>query len=266
MMGTKELSRLRVITSAIDGACTVKQAVRKLRLSTWRVKALKRAVREQGDGAVIHRNAGRHPANAQRRLDNKPSPKQDDPALMGEITALFKKDRSPDQNAGRLEVLYPEQSEEQASTSTISTHLYQETAKARCGQILDRVSIDKRPNILEEKSPVGDWEGGTIERAGKNACIATIVDRNTKLLLAKIMPDKAAIGAFTPIPAQLRNTLTQDNGKEFATHKGLWQTLGIDSYFAHRYHLWERGLNEHTRGLIRQYLPPKIPFDTLTQK
>ena len=87
------------------------------------------------------------------------------------------------------------------------------------------------------------------------------------------MPDKtaagltkAAIRAFKPIPAPLRNTLTLDNGKEFAAHKGLSQELGIDIYFAHPYHSWERGLNEHTNGLIRQYLPKKVPFDTLTQK
>jgi IS30 family transposase len=131
-------------------------------------------------------------------------------------------------------------------------------AKDRRGQIPDRVSIDERPKIVEEKSRIGDWEGDTIESAGKNDSIATFVDRNTKVLLAKIMPDKtaaslnkAAIRAFKPIPAPLRNTLTLDNGKEFAAHKSLSQALGIDIYFAHPYHSWERGLNEHTNGLIR---------------
>jgi IS30 family transposase len=64
----------------------------------------------------------------------------------------------------------------------------------------------------------------------------------------------------------MRNTLTLDNGKEFAAHKELSQALGLDICFARPYHSWERGLNEHTNGLIRQYLPKKIPFDTLTQK
>jgi IS30 family transposase len=101
--------------------------------------------------------------------------------------------------------------------------------------------------------------GDTIESAGKNAYIATFVDRTTKLLLAKIMPDKtattlnkAAIRALKPISAPIR-----DNGKEFAAHKSLSQAVGIDIYFAHPYHSWERGLNEHTNGLIRQYLPKK---------
>jgi IS30 family transposase len=78
--------------------------------------------------------------------------------------------------------------------------------------------------------------------------------------------NKAAVHAFKPVPAQIWNTLTLDNGKEFAAHKALPHALTLDIYFAHPYHSWERGLNEHTNGLIRQYLPKKIPFDGLTQK
>jgi IS30 family transposase len=208
---------------------------------------------------------------------------------------LFKQDLSADQISGRLAVLYPEQPEKQASTSTIYTYLYGETVrdptlkghfrqgqakprkrkgvKDRRGRILDRVSIDERPKVVEEKSRAGDWEGDTIESAGKSAYVATFVDRKTKFLPAKVMPDKtaaalnrAAVRAFKPIPGGMRNTLTLDNGKEFAAHKSLSQALGLDIYFAHPYRSWERGLNEHTNGLIRQYLPKKIPFDTLTQK
>jgi IS30 family transposase len=231
-----------------------------------------------------------HQARMQRRLDNKPSPKLDDPALTREIMRLFKQDLSADQISGRLGVVYPGQPEKQASTSTIYTCLYRETAKDpalkahfrqkqvkprkrkgvkdRRGQIIDRVSIDKRPKIVQEQSRAGD-----VESVGKNASIAPFVDRKTKFLLAKLMPDKAAatlnraaLRAFKPIPAQMRNTLTVVNGKEFAAHKSLSEALALDIYFAHPYHSWDRGLNEHTNGLIRQYLPKKTPFDTLTQK
>jgi IS30 family transposase len=206
---------------------------------------------------------------------------------------LFKQDLSADQISGRLAALYPEQREKQASTSTIYACLYGETArdpmlkghfrqgqakarkgtKDRRGQIPDRVSIDERPKIVAEKSRAGDWEGDAIESVGKSGSIATFVDRKTKLLLTKLMPDKtaaalnrAAVRAFKPIPEGMRNTLTLDNGKEFAAHKSLSQALGLDIYFAHPCHSWERGLNEHTNGLIRQRLPTKILFDTLTQK
>jgi IS30 family transposase len=87
------------------------------------------------------------------------------------------------------------------------------------------------------------------------------------------MPDKtaatlnrAAVRAFKPVPVPMRNTLTLDNGKEFTAHKCLSQAPGLDIYFAHPYRSWERGLNEHTNGLPRQYLSKKTPFDTLTQK
>jgi IS30 family transposase len=122
-------------------------------------------------------------------LDHKPSPKLDDPALTQEIMRLFKQDLSPDQIAGRLGILYPARKEKQASPSTIYTGIYRETERDpkmrvhfrqqqtkprhRKGapdcrrQISDRVSIDERPKIAEEKSRVGDWEGDTVESAGK---------------------------------------------------------------------------------------------------
>jgi IS30 family transposase len=81
------------------------------------------------------------------------------------------------------------------------------------------------------------------------------------------MPDKtAAASAFRRIPLDARHTLTADNGKEFAAHAGLSQALSVDIFFAHPYRPWERGLNEHTNGLIRQYLPKKVSFATPTQK
>jgi IS30 family transposase len=90
-----------------------------------------------------------------------------------------------------------------------------------------------------KRSPVGRL----VESTGRNACRATFVDRKIKLLLAKILPDKtaaplnkAAVRAFKPIPAPMRNTLTLDNGKEFAAHKSLSHALGLDTYFAHPYH------------------------------
>ncbi|MDR1231585.1 MAG: IS30 family transposase [Spirochaetaceae bacterium] len=182
-----------------------------------------------------------------------------------------------------------------ASASAIYTCLYGETAKDpalkehfrqkqakprlrkgakdRRGQMLDRVSIDERPKTVGNKSRAGDWEGGAIESAGKNAYIAVFVDRKTKFLLAKPMPDKseaslnhAAVRAFGPVPAHLRNTLTVDNGMEFAAHRSLSLDLGTGICFAHPYHSWKRGLNGHTNGLTRQCLPKKIPFNPLAQK
>ena len=138
----------------------------------------------------------------------------------------------------------------------------------RRGPITGCVLLDEGPKVVEEKSRIG--EGETIESTGKRAARSTVVNRKTTLLLAKIMPDKradtlhkAALRGFHSIPAEVRTTLMRDTGMEFAAHTGLSQALAIDLYGAHPYHSWERGFNEHTNGLIRQYLPPKYPLIVL---
>lgn len=135
------------------------------------------------------------------------------------------------------------------------------------GHIKDRVSIDERPDIVEEKSRIGDWEIDTV--IGKNhlQAIVTIVDRHSKFTLMKKVPSKhayevtkATLALMRPIKAHVL-TITSDNGKEFAFHKEIAQALESDFYFAHPYRSCERGLNEHTNGLIREYIPKGTEFD-----
>ncbi|MDX9960285.1 MAG: IS30 family transposase [Aliarcobacter sp.] len=134
------------------------------------------------------------------------------------------------------------------------------------GIIKNRVSIDKRPNIVERKSRVGDWEIDTVIGANHKGALVTIVDRKSKFTLIKNIPSKhaaivsqATIDMLLPIRA-LTHTITSDNGKEFAYHEQVFKALDTNFYFANPYHSWERGLNEHTNGLIRQYLPKKTDF------
>lgn len=129
------------------------------------------------------------------------------------------------------------------------------------GTIPDRVSIDERPVIVEEKSRIGDWEGDTIIGKGHKGAVVTLVERKSKLTLALQVDKKTEENVTAAIIALLKpyqsvvHTITFDNGKEFTNHKMVAKTLGADVYFAHPYHSWERGLNENTNGLIRQYLP-----------
>jgi len=111
------------------------------------------------------------------------------------------------------------------------------------GTIIDRVMIDKRPKIVEKKSRMGDWE------------IATVVGKNHKGFLVTAV----LIEMITPLK-KITHTITSDNGKEFADHKEVSAVLGTNFYFANPYHSWERGVNEYTNGLIRQYLPKKSEF------
>ena len=134
------------------------------------------------------------------------------------------------------------------------------------GMLIDRVMIENRPKIVDKKSRIGDLEIDTV--IGKNhvGALVTVVDRKSKFALIKNVPSKEAkvvtkalIEMLQPIKAII-HTVTSDNGKEFAYHKKIAAALDVDFYFANPYHSWERGLNEHTNGLIRQYLPKKSEF------
>ncbi|WP_434636706.1 IS30 family transposase [Sulfurimonas sp. NW7] len=134
------------------------------------------------------------------------------------------------------------------------------------GTIIDRIMIDKRPKIVEKKSRIGDWEIDTVVGKDHKGFLVTVVDRKSKFAIIKNVPTKhaevvtqALIEMLTPMK-KITHTITSDNGKEFAYHKQVVAALNTDFYFANPYHSWERGLNEHTNGLIRQYLPKKSTF------
>ena len=140
------------------------------------------------------------------------------------------------------------------------------------GTLIDRVMIDKRPEIVNKKSRIGDLEIDTV--IGKNhvGALVTVVDRKSKFTLIKNVPSKEAkvvtqalIEMIQPIKA-ITHTITSDNGKEFAYHKEVATALDAQFYFANPYHSWERGLNEHTNGLIRQYLPKKSTFTDVSKE
>lgn len=139
------------------------------------------------------------------------------------------------------------------------------------GLIPGRVDIEMRPAIVEGKSRIGDWEIDTVIGAGHDGAIVTAVDRASKYLVAQKVTRKTAEAVTQALINQLGCfadkvlTITADNGKEFAAHATLTKTLGAPVYFAKPYHSWERGLNEHTNGLIRQYIPKSSSFSTLSQ-
>lgn len=131
----------------------------------------------------------------------------------------------------------------------------------RRGQIPNRVSIDERPAIVAQKKRLGDWEGDLIVGAQRKSAMFTATDRKSKLTLLCKLANKSAselrdqsIKLFTPFAKRVL-TITLDNGKEFCEHEAIAKALGARIYFAHPYAAWERGLNENTNGLLRQYFP-----------
>jgi len=144
--------------------------------------------------------------------------------------------------------------------------------RERRGTIPNQVSIDLRPGIVAERGRFGDWEGDLVIGAGQKQALVTLNERTSRYSLIAHVPFKTAqavseamISLLTPFAACV-HTLTTDNGKEFAQHERIAEKLNADFFFAHPYASWERGANENMNGLIRQFFPKKMSFQTITQR
>jgi transposase, IS30 family len=140
----------------------------------------------------------------------------------------------------------------------------------RRGQIPNRTSIEQRPAIVASKRRFGDWEADTIIGGRHQGGILSLVERKSKLTRLHKLETKAAAEMKDVSVALLRplidrvHTITVDNGKEFCQHEQITAALQAPIYFAHPYASWERGLNENTNGLVRQYFPKKSDFARIT--
>jgi len=149
---------------------------------------------------------------------------------------------------------------------------YQSRAASQAGRghIKNRVSIDERPNIVDDKSRVGDWEIDLVIGKGHSGALVTIVERQISFTVSTRIFDKQAATVTAATIALLmpyKNavlTITADNGKEFAYHEQMTQALDAPVYFADPYCSWQRGLNENTNGLLRQYWPKKTDFKLIS--
>ena len=139
-------------------------------------------------------------------------------------------------------------------------------------KIKDRVSIDERPAVVDDRSRVGDWEVDTVIGQPGGAVLVTLVERKFRFTVAAKAPNKTAKAVMDTILLHMKplagkvHTLTYDNGTEFAMHLKIAKGLDADGYFAHPYHSWERGLNENTNGLLRQYVPKRKDLTKVTDE
>jgi len=205
------------------------------------------------------------------------------------ITALIKQEWSPEQISGWLK------SEKQTSVSPEWIYQYIYTDKhsggqlykhlrcqkqrrkrygsnSRRGIIPNQTSIEQRPAIVEKRQRIGDWELDTVIGQNHKQALVTLVERKSRFtLIAKVIRktadnvSDAIIHLLSPYPNKIK-TLTADNGREFAKHETIAQQLKTRFFFAHPYASWERGLNENTNGLIRQYFPKKTDFTMITKE
>ena len=138
------------------------------------------------------------------------------------------------------------------------------------GLIPNKIDISERPAIVARKTRLGDWEGDTVVSAGHKGGLLTLVERKTQLAKITKLPrataratQKAAVRCLQPI-GDFVHTITFDNGKEFAAHQDIAHALKTKIFFATPYHAWERGLNENTNGLIRDFFPKGTDFSTIS--
>ena len=235
-----------------------------------------------------------NPDLAQRKADKRKFEKKRKEvftqAMKKRVKKLLRKDLSPEQIVGRSQV----ENIAMVSHETIYCWIWQDkrqggdlhkslrrqgrkyskrgSKNAGRGFIPNRVEIDQRPSIVEQKERFGDLEIDTIIGKNHKGAILTINDRATSRVWIRKLSGKEAIPVAKITVWALRkvknliHTITADNGKEFAKHEEIAQKLEIKFYFCKPYHSWERGANENTNGLIRQYIPKGTDFSEVTNK
>lgn len=242
--------------------------------------------RNTGDRGYRHKQAQ---TKAEQRRRNAVKPTKMTPAMIGVIESKLRLDWSPEQISGWLledqeqlishESIYLHVWANKQADGDLYTHLRRKdkkydkrrNGKSTRGQIKNRVSIDDRPKVVDDKSRIGDWEIDTVIGKGHSGALVTIVERVTKFTVSAQVNSKSAADVTQATIALLRplkdivHTITADNGKEFAYHEKISSALSADIYFSHPYSSWERGLNENTNGLLRQYFPKNTDLKKVTQ-
>lgn len=201
---------------------------------------------------------------------------------------------SPETISGRLRLQYPQPCNMRISHEALYQALYRDERlspligylrqsrpkRRKRGQgkssrlsIPNRVPISERPLEVENRARFGDWEGDLVLGRNQQGAILSLTGRKSRMLLARKVQSKqseeviaAAIEALEDLPASWARTITFDNGTEFYHHGRITEELGLDVYFADPYAAYQRGTNENTNGLLRQYLPKNTSFERLTQK
>jgi IS30 family transposase len=207
--------------------------------------------------------------------------------LLRSVTSLLKEHYSPEQVAGVLT-----QKGTTIVASTIYRYIHERAphlkrylrsqkgkyrrkhgtkVREKARELAKKRRIDERPRVVERRGRLGDFEGDTMLGRDKRVRIVTLVDRRSGYLISYLLPKhnselltKLAVLKLKRLPKGKRRTLTLDNGTEFSDWERLEKQTGMTIYFAYPYHSWERGTNENTNGLLRQYFPKSMDFNLIT--
>lgn len=258
------------------------------------VSTISREVRRAG--GRDHYSAWRAHEHA-REQARRPKPfKLDEGPLLEEVSLRLKDLWSPQEIAARLRLEYPNAPEMHVSHETIYQSLFVQgrgqlrRELARClrsgrtarktrtatdgrGRLPGMVMISERPAEVEDHAVPGHWEGDLILGENSRSAVGTLVERTTRLTLLLHLPDgksadqvEAAMReAITQLPASLARTITWDQGAEMAKHADFTAVTGIPIYFCDPHSPWQRGSNENTNGLLRQYLPKSTDLSIISR-
>ena len=278
-----EREEIAVRLHAGDGVRAIARAVGRAPSTISRELASHRRAYPRG----VYRASSAHPAAQARAARPKPAKLATNLRLRGEVERRLGEGHSPEQITGRLVQDFPDEPEMRVSHETIYQSLYVQSRGAlrreltqrlrtgrtlrtprrssaeRRGRIPDMVNIAERPPEVQDRAVPGHWEGDLILGAGNQSAIGTLVERASGFLLLLHLPDGHGAGqvqdamctAMADLPAALRQSLTWDQGKEMANHIQIAAATDLDIYFCDPHSPWQRGTNENTNGLLRQYFP-----------
>lgn len=238
-----------------------------------------------------YHGAKAHERAKERAVHGRPKKMESNQRLNTYVQEKLRMEWSPEEIAQRVKLEYPRDTSMRISHETIYQYLYclpkgelkKELMKGlrherkmrqprinthfKRQRIQDIVSISERPKETEGRQVPGHWEGDLIVGKGHQSALGTLVERTTRLTLLVPLEKKDALSvkeafekAFTRIPKKLKKSLTYDRGTEMSAHKLFTKETGIQVYFADPYSPWQRGTNENTNGLIRQYFPKGTDF------
>jgi len=297
-----------MIQLSLEQGCTLRAIARSVQRAP---SSISRELKRNGwlNPAATPRKRGRPPvaggyraplaqqrADALARTARCPSRLVQDGPLWGHVERLLREHHSPEQIAGILRRMHPDEPKFQVSHETIYTALYamprgelrteliaclrqarksrrpRARGEDRRGTIPNMVSIHMRPPEIEARVIPGHWEGDLIKGARNASAVGTLVERTTLFVALAKMDNATAAAAvagfgtvLNRIDAQRRLSLTYDRGREMAQHQQLTEMTGIRVYFADPHSPWQRGINENTNGLLRQYFPKGADLSAFTQ-
>src|SRR5476651_2546788 len=272
-----------VVMTMLDDQCSIRSIAKRLGRAPSSIgREINRA---PGTGAYDANQA--HLQSGARRIAPRRTPKlHRDGALFMVVRHFLKELWSPQQIANILRVMWPDDSDKTVSHETIYNAIYlhprgelkreliaclrhhnqvrkpRSRGTDRRGQIPDMQSIHIRPAEVEDRLIPGHWEGDLIKGASNRSSVGTLVERTTGFVVLAKMDNattKTVVDSFSLVlnrePAAMRKTMTYDQGREMHGHKILTERTGVQIYFADPHSPWQRGSNENTNGLLRQYMP-----------